>query len=137
MAFDPENAQRRLNRLRQPMYPRLGLRWQQLVLCVVLPTLVLTACSAKNTTSAAFVGKWKSSKLETPLILYDNGEWEIKNDDGGVLQYGIWEYRDKHLIWSYKHGTKIDRDVNTVLSVKDEEFRLQEGTQVTIFQRLH
>lgn len=97
----------------------------------------LTACGAKHqATQAFFVGKWKSSKLETPLVLFDNGEWEIKRDDGGVLQYGIWEYRDGNIIWSFKSGGQIIRDVNPVVSAKGSEFRLQEGTQITVFNRL-
>jgi len=97
----------------------------------------LTACGAKHpATQAFFVGKWKSSKLETPLVLFDNGEWEIKRDDGGVLQYGIWEYRDGNIIWSFKSGGQIIRDVNPVVSAKGNEFRLQEGTQITVFNRL-
>ncbi len=97
----------------------------------------LNACGAKHhATHASFVGKWKSSKLETPLVLFDNGEWEIKNDDGGVLQYGIWEYRNGNIIWSFKIGGKIIQDVNAVVSSTAQEFRLQEGRQVTVFKRL-
>lgn len=97
----------------------------------------LAACGAKHqVTHASFVGKWKSSKLETPLVLFDNGEWEIKQDDGGVLQYGIWEYRGGNIIWSFKSGGQIIRDVNAVVSVTEQEFRLQEGRQVTVFKRL-
>ncbi len=36
-------------------------------------------------TEKNFVGKWKSSKLETPIYLYATGEWEIKTEDGIVL----------------------------------------------------
>ena len=106
-------------------------------LLMVLSGSMLSACDAKHqATHASFVGKWKSSKLETPLVLFDNGEWEIKNDDGGVLQYGIWEYRDGNLIWSFKRGTQIVRDVNAVVSTKEQEFRLQEGAQVSVFKRI-
>lgn len=97
----------------------------------------LTACGAKNqATHASFVGKWKSSKLATPLVLFDNGEWEIRQDNGGVLQYGIWEYRDGNLIWSFKSGGQIIQDVNAVVLVKSQEFRLQEGAKITVFSRL-
>ncbi|MES2947456.1 MAG: hypothetical protein V4858_02845 [Pseudomonadota bacterium] len=100
-------------------------------------SVTLSACGAKHhATHASFVGKWKSSKLETPLVLFDNGEWEIKNDDGGVLQYGIWEYRNGNIIWSFKSGGQIIQDVNAVVSATDQEFRLQEGKQVTVFKRL-
>lgn len=116
---------------------RIGIRIGGLTLVIVLTSLLLASCGGKKSaTPASFVGKWKSSKLETPLVLYDNGEWEIRKDDGGVLQYGIWEYRDASIIWSFKNGTRIHRDVNAVLSVTDTEFRLKEGTQITVFKRL-
>jgi hypothetical protein len=66
---------------------------------VLAVSSLLAACSAKNQASAsAFVGKWKSSKLTTLLYLYPNGEWEIKTDEGGVLQFGLWEYQDGRLV---------------------------------------
>ncbi|OYU45205.1 MAG: hypothetical protein CFE44_08750 [Burkholderiales bacterium PBB4] len=97
----------------------------------------LTGCKGRKSTSTeSFVGKWKSSKLETPLYLYANGEWEIKKDDGRVLQYGIWEYKDGMLIWNYKMGAHIGRDVNPVQSVTPQEFRLREDDATTTFTRL-
>lgn len=118
------------------MHTLLTRRFRKAFFLLVL-TGALTACGAKNTaTHASFVGKWKSSKLETPLVLLDNGEWEIKQDDGAVLQYGLWEYRDGNIIWTVKSGGQIIRDVNAVVSAKDLEFRLREGTQVTVFNRL-
>lgn len=114
-----------------------GIRFEKLTVALVLLCTLMVACTGKKPpTQASFVGKWKSSKLETPLILYDNGEWEIKKDDGGVLQYGVWEYRDGNIIWSFKTGGAIARDVNAVVSVADKEFRLKEGREVTVFQRL-
>lgn len=105
------------------------------LLALLLPALA--ACGGKPPVSPlSFVGKWKSSKLETPLFLYENGEWEIRQDDGSILQYGVWEYRDGRIIWSFKLGAEIGRDVNAVVSVADREFRLREGAQVTVFQRL-
>jgi hypothetical protein len=111
-------------------------------LLVVLVALVaaagLTACGPrKEASKASFVGKWKSSKLETPLVLYENGEWEIKPDAGGVLQYGIWEYRDGNIIWRIKSGSQVVTDVNPLVSVTAQEFRLREGAQVTVFTRLN
>lgn len=104
---------------------------------LALVLLALAACGGKTPVSPqSFVGKWKSSKLETPLFLYDNGEWEIKQEDGSILQYGVWEYRDERIIWSFKVGNQIGRDVNAVVSVADREFRLREGAQLTVFQRL-
>lgn len=115
----------------------LGIRWGRWAAVMLLLVVALVACGGKKSAShLSFVGKWKSSKLETPLFLYDNGEWEIKQEDGGILQYGVWEYRDGRIIWSFKSGSRIGRDVNAVVSVADKEFRLREGAQVTVFQRL-
>lgn len=98
---------------------------------------LLSGCGGRAPSYPAnFVGKWKSGKLETPLFLHENGEWEIKNEAGGVLQYGIWEYRDGRIIWRYKNGAHIGSDVNVVLFSSDKEFRLQEGAQVTVFEKL-
>lgn len=115
----------------------LGIRWGRWAAVRLLLAVALAACGGKQPAShLSFVGKWKSSKLETPLFLYENGEWEIKQEDGGILQYGVWEYRDGRIIWSFKSGSRIGRDVNAVVSVADKEFRLREGTQLTVFQRL-
>lgn len=114
-------------------------RWsvKATVLVLVLLCLGLMACTGRQSVShTAFVGKWKSSKLETPLYLYDNGDWEIKQDDGSVLQYGVWAYRDPSITWSFKSGGRISHDVNRVVSVSAQEFRLQEGAETTVFRRL-
>jgi hypothetical protein len=117
------------------IFPKLGCArgiWLVLVFCVAV-----VACTGKKTYERSnFVGKWQSSKLATPLFLYDNGEWEIKKDDGGILQYGIWEYQDGAIIWRVKLGSRIEKDVNTVISVSPREFRLQERQEISIFTRL-
>lgn len=87
-------------------------------------------------TAASFVGKWHSSKLDTPIHLYGNGEWEIKKEDGSVLQYGVWDYKDDRIIWNFKMGSQIVRDVNRVQSVSLKEFRLHEDQVITTFTRL-
>ena len=99
--------------------------------------LALTGCGARDKVSAAsFVGKWKSSKLETPIYLYANSEWEIKKDDGHVLQYGVWEFKDGRITWSFKMGAHIGRDINVVESVTAQEFKLREDQGLTTFVRL-
>ncbi len=107
-------------------------------LCFFGLMLLATACAPKDAVvRARLVGKWQSSKLVTPLYLHDNGEWEIKQDDQVVLQYGVWEYKDNTLVWTYKIGTRISSDVNPVLAVTAARFELQESDQsVTSFNRL-
>jgi hypothetical protein len=93
--------------------------------------------SSEKITEKDFVGKWRSSKLVTPIYLYANSEWEIKKDDGAILQYGIWQYQDKKLTWSYKMDSSVGHDVNAVVSANSTEFKLLEndGTTTT-FTRL-
>ncbi len=100
--------------------------------------LTYSGCSEQEVvTEKHFVGKWKSSKLATPVYLYANGEWEIKTEEGGILQYGVWQYNDKKLTWSFKIDSRIGHDVNPVLSAAPREFRIQEGDKTTtIFTRL-
>ena len=101
-------------------------------------TLCLLACSPSGSAKRALlVGKWQSSRLATPLILHVNGEWEIKQDDGLVLQYGLWDYQSNQLIWTVKQGKVLGRDINPVVSLKPEVFTLRENDRsITTFTRL-
>jgi hypothetical protein len=116
-------------------YIRLGLAF------LFATVLIFYACSDRQTvTDKSFVGKWKSSRVETPVYLYNNGEWEIKTEDGAILQYGVWEFKSDKIIWSYQadpNTGRIERDVNDVLSATPREFQLVErdGSN-TIFKRL-
>jgi len=102
----------------------------------LLVLLLVTGCS-ESVSTKSFVGKWKSSKLTTPLHLYENGEWEIRTDDGGVLQYGVWVFKDNTIIWTYKNGSEIGHDPNAVVSVAAQEFKLRERDgSITNFVRL-
>ena len=98
----------------------------------------LSACSGPEPLEAkSFVGKWKSSRATTPVYLYENGEWEIKTDEGAVLQYGVWQIKGRNFLWSYKIGSDIGHDVNTVLLAKPREFKLKEGDgSSTTFRKL-
>lgn len=98
----------------------------------------LSGCSNQDTASARnFVGKWHTSKLETPLYLYENGEWEIKTADGGILQYGVWEYKNKTIIWSYKVNGQIGHDANPVVMTAPRKFQVREGDQsITTFDKI-
>jgi len=102
------------------------------VLLLLSSAVLLAACSGKDVaTEKSFVGKWKSSKLETPVYLYENGDWEIKKDDGAVLQFGVWEYKNKNITWSYKINSYIGHDTNPVLSANSEEFQVRESDGTT------
>ncbi|MBC7607984.1 MAG: hypothetical protein H7228_00165 [Polaromonas sp.] len=109
-----------------------------LLLAVVLSVIFLGACSKREAvTGKTFVGKWQSSKLVTPLYLYENGEWEIKKDDGAVLQYGTWEYKDDQILWSFKVDSAVGHDVNPVLVATSKQFQLKESDQtITSFAKL-
>ena len=116
---------------------RMSLRPTCRLLIALILGITLGACGGKKPVSpASFVGTWKSSKLTTPLVLYENGEWEIRKDDGGVLQYGIWEYRDGRIIWTVKLDGKLMQDPNPVVSVSANEFQLRENGQITTFKRI-
>ena len=106
----------------------------------VFAALMLAGCSSSHqetVTAENFVGKWQSSKLITPVYLYKNGEWEIKSTEGAVLQYGVWTFKNKQIIWSYKIDDNIGHDPNFVLSVTPREFKLRESDgKITTFSKL-
>ena len=56
---------------------------------------------------------------------------EIKKDDGAVLQFGVWEYKNKKITWSYKINSYIGHDTNPVLSANSEEFKVRENDGTT------
>lgn len=96
------------------------------------------ACSPSDAEKRQWLfGKWQSSRSTTPLHLHSNGEWEIRQDNGVVLQYGLWEYAGKQLVWTVKQGEEINRDINPVISLKPDAFALRENDQsITSFKRL-
>lgn len=86
---------------------------------------------------ALLLGAWQSSKLVTPLYLYDNGEWEIKKDDGAVLQYGLWHYKDKKITWTHRAANALGQEVNAVVRLQPNQFELREADQsLTVFNKL-
>jgi hypothetical protein len=107
------------------------------VLALLLVALTLAGCGREIITEKVFVGKWKSTKLATPVYLYDNGEWEIKTEGGTILQFGVWHYEDNKIRWTYKVNSQIGHDINPVLSATSMEFKVKEsdGTTTT-FSRL-
>lgn len=109
-----------------------------LALLLVSVLFSINACSDRETfTEKSFVGKWKSSRALTPIYMYDNGEWEIKSDDGPVLQYGVWQLKGQNLLWSFKIGSSVGHDVNPVVSVTPREFKVLESDRsTTTFSKL-
>jgi len=104
---------------------------------LVLGLLLSGLSACKRINEHDFVGKWQSSRALTPIHLAANGEWEIRKDDGTVLQYGIWRYADNKLIWSFKQGERVIDDPTAVLSVDAREFRIRERDgATTVFSRL-
>lgn len=98
----------------------------------------LAACSNQAPLSdKSFVGKWHSSKASSPVRLDENGEWELLDKDGGVTQYGVWQYFDGRLMWSVIVDERMVHDVNAVVSANSKEFKLRERDgSVTTFSKL-
>lgn len=106
-----------------------------LVLLVSLLMSGLIGCQRYS--ERDFVGKWQSSRAVTPIYLDANGEWEIRQEDGTVLQYGIWRYENKKLVWSFKQGERVIDDATAVLSVERGSFSIRERNgATTVFTRL-
>lgn len=98
----------------------------------------LLACSREPAPRAAqFVGRWRSSRLATPLELDTNGEWAIRQSDGSVLQYGVWEVSGRNLVWTLRLNGQLQRDVNAIVSIAPDRFSLREQDgSLTTFERL-
>ena len=104
---------------------------------LIIVLIVFYNLKKEKLTDKNFVGKWQSSKLATPIYLYENNEWEIKKNDGSLLQYGVWQYKDKQLVWSYKMGSDIGHDVDPILEVETNTFKVLEADKsITTFTRL-
>lgn len=99
--------------------------------------LIVALAGCQRISTGDFVGKWQSSRAVTPIHLAANGEWEIRQDDGTILQYGVWRYADQKIIWSIKQGSRVVDDPTPVLAVERKEFKLQERDgATTVFRRL-
>lgn len=115
-------------------------RWP-ITLALVSVLFSLGACSRTVTFSAdSFVGVWKSSRSpDTPIAMYDNGEWEVKSVQGQVTQYGVWQIVGQNkIMWSYRNESgHIVHEVNPVISVTPSEFKVQElDNSATTFIRI-
>jgi len=105
---------------------------RSLILLAVTVFLTLNACSEQGTLPEQnFIGKWKSSRADTAIVLYVNGEWEVQSEGGSVLQYGVWQLAGPNIMWSYKNGSRIEHDINRVLSTTPKEFKVQEQDRTT------
>jgi hypothetical protein len=103
---------------------------------VALAISVLAACQPQPKPEN-FVGKWKSSRLATPLVLQANGDWEIRGDNEPVLQYGVWQLRERNFIWSVKLDGQLQHDPNVIVSFGARHFELRERDgSVTRFDRI-
>lgn len=103
-----------------------------LVLAVLLG---LAAC--QRFSERDFVGDWQSSRALTSLHLAANGEWELRQADGSVLQYGLWRIEGKTLVWSVRQGERVIDDPTPVLDVKRDTFSVRERDgATTVFRRL-
>ena len=85
-----------------------------------------------------FVGLWKSSRLGSTLRMTAEGEWEIRDFEDRVLQYGVWQLRDRMLVWTVRlDGGRLHHDPNPVLAVGPDRFELRERDgSITRFVRL-
>lgn len=108
------------------------------VLSVVLVLIAsLNACSTKELTEKDFVGTWRSTRSTTPIRLFENGEWELTTDDGSTLQYGVWQYFDNKIMWSFILDDAMGHDTNPIVSVGPKEFKLRENNgSITTFSKL-
>ena len=77
------------------------------------------------------MGTWTSSRTNTPINMYANGEWEIKSDEGNIMQYGVWQVAGQNIIWSFKDGGRIVHDINPIVSVAPNEFKVREQDHTT------
>jgi len=122
----------------KPVCFRRGFLQRIACLFVVGVALLAGGCTGKPEPGPeSFVGKWKSSRLATALHLHENGDWEIKADDGRVLQYGVWQLQGRSMVWTIKLNGSVRQEVNTILSAGQRQFELRElDGAVTRFDRL-
>lgn len=118
--------------------PWLSGRRLRILAVLVSVALAVGFCQRRDKVVAGdFVGRWESSKTRLPIELYANGEWEIRGESGSVLQYGVWRYEKRQLIWSFKRKAMVSDDPNPLLSMAPDEFRIRETDgSTTVFKRL-
>lgn len=116
----------------------MNARRRLLAICLTLVSagVLLTACG-KAPEARQFVGTWKSSRITTPIVLMDNGEWEIRDAEGAVLQFGLWRVDGQSLVWTIRNlDERLTDDANTIVSAEPRRFVLRERDgSMTTFDR--
>jgi hypothetical protein len=71
------------------------------------------------------------------VVLLDNGEWEIRDAEGAVLQYGLWRVDGQSLVWTLRGGDeRLVNDANGIVSIEARRFVLRERDgSMTTFDR--
>lgn len=106
-------------------------------IALALFVAVLLAACSRDPRPEQFAGRWKSARLATPLLLHPNGDWEIRADDGTVLQYGVWQLQGRTFVWSIRQEGRLVHDPNAIVDVRKDRFELRERDgSVTRFERL-
>jgi len=115
------------------------MRLSRLVLAVLLALMAfLNACSKTELSEKNFVGTWRTTRSTTPIRLLENGEWELTTNDGSTLQYGVWQYFDNKIMWSFILDDVMGHDTNPIVSVSPREFKLRENNgSITTFSKLN
>ena len=108
------------------------------VLAMLAMLCLATGCSQSEPRSEQFVGQWKSSRLATaPLSMHATGEWEIRNDENRVMQYGLWQLEGRRIVWHIRMDGRLQHDINAIESVAKDRFELREQDgSITRFERL-
>jgi hypothetical protein len=114
------------------------MRLSKFVLAVLLVLMaLLNACSKAELTEKDFVGTWRSTRSTTPIRLLANGEWELTSNDGSTLQYGVWQYFDNKIMWSFILDDVMGHDTNPIVAASPREFKLRENDgSITTFSKL-
>jgi hypothetical protein len=107
---------------------------------IALGMCLLSACTGeKPLQTQQFVGTWKSSRLASrPVYLMANGEWEIRDANGGKpLQYGVWRLQGQTMLWTYLMDGAPMHDRNLVVSIQASRFTLREQDgSLTEFEKI-
>lgn len=115
-----------------PRSPRATVLLASLAMCTIV-----AGCNTRSKpdpyAAGNFVGEWQSTRTNTPILMLDNGEWEIRASDGTMLQYGVWSYHRRRIIWSHKNAGSYLHDTTPLLSYEQGRFVVEEadGTQTT------